>query len=219
MNEHQREIETIKPRKYMLNLSDADVERLAKRAGQYNLTAAELLENFIGDLIGGTSSNGSDEKDLADRWSERCWFSHEHDKNLITFLCGGSLWRDVDGLIASIENIKDIKSDIEIALEEIKNPKENWKSFITSRYDESVGKVTYKPTYSSFEEYIASLKSELAEYQEALSYEEEQLDEVKKDFAEYMGDISYTWEVELEAFLKWRESSMPEAEEETKETE
>lgn len=218
MTEQQKEIETIKSRKYMLKLSDADVERLAKRAGQYNLTAAELLENFIGDLIGGTYSNGSDERDFADRWAERCWFALEPDKNLIAFLCGG-LWYDIDGLMASLESINDIKADIEATLKEIEQPERNWKDFITSRYDESVGEVTYKPTYSSLEEYIADLENELADYREALAYEEEQLDELKKEFAAYMGDISYTWEAELEAFLKWREASMPEAEEETADTE
>ena len=28
-------------------------------------------ENFVGDLVGGTYSNGSDERDYADQWFER----------------------------------------------------------------------------------------------------------------------------------------------------
>lgn len=46
----EEEIKTIKSRNYNLNLSDADVERLAEKALSYGLTAAELLENFIGIL-------------------------------------------------------------------------------------------------------------------------------------------------------------------------
>ena len=37
-------------------------------------TIGELIENFAGDLVGGTYSNGSDERDYADQWFERCWF-------------------------------------------------------------------------------------------------------------------------------------------------
>lgn len=214
MSKQQKEIETIKPRKYMLKLSDADVERLAKRAGKYNMTSTELLENFIGDLIGGTYSNGSDERDLADRWSERCWFSHEHDKNLITFLCGGSLWHDIDELIERIENINDAKSDVKYALEKIKNPDDEWKHLVYCKYNDDRTSYEYVQRYNSLEEYIADFENDLADYQENLAFEEEQFEKLKKEFAEYMGNISYTWEAELETFLKWHKSSMPEAEEE-----
>ena len=33
-------------------------------------TIGELIENFAGDLVGGTYSNGSDERDYADQWFE-----------------------------------------------------------------------------------------------------------------------------------------------------
>ena len=53
------EIETIKPRTITVNLSNADVKRLAEKSGEGGLTISELLENFIGDLVDGTYSNGS----------------------------------------------------------------------------------------------------------------------------------------------------------------
>ena len=37
-------------------------------AGQANMSAAELLENFISDLIDGFETNGSNERDAAKRW-------------------------------------------------------------------------------------------------------------------------------------------------------
>lgn len=46
----KNEIETIKPRTITVNLSDADVKRLAEKSGEGGLTISELLENFIGDL-------------------------------------------------------------------------------------------------------------------------------------------------------------------------
>ena len=38
----------------------------AVNCGEHGLTIGELIENFVGDLVGGTYSNGSDERDYAD---------------------------------------------------------------------------------------------------------------------------------------------------------
>ena len=86
MNYRERqeaEIATIKERTVKLNLSDADCERIARYAGKANLTIGELLANFIGDLVNGTYSNGSDERDLADQWYERCGFGMFPEKTLL----------------------------------------------------------------------------------------------------------------------------------------
>ena len=64
------EIETIKPRTITVNLSNADVKRLAEKSGEGGLTISELLENFIGDLVDGTYSNGSDERMYAEELEE-----------------------------------------------------------------------------------------------------------------------------------------------------
>ena len=58
--EQQKEIETIRERKITVKLSDADCDRLARKCGKHGLTIGELIENFVGDLVGGTYSNGSD---------------------------------------------------------------------------------------------------------------------------------------------------------------
>ena len=60
--EQQKEIETIRERKITVKLSDADCDRLARKCGEHGLTIGELIENFVGDLVGGTYSNGSDER-------------------------------------------------------------------------------------------------------------------------------------------------------------
>lgn len=69
-----REIETIKNRSISVELSDADVRRICEKAGMVGLAVPELLQNFIGDLVSGTYSNGSDERMYANQWFERCWF-------------------------------------------------------------------------------------------------------------------------------------------------
>lgn len=85
--EHQKEeISTIKKRDILLNLSDADCDRLLKKAAMYGLTVAELLQNFIGDLVDGTCSNGSDERMMAQEWIDRCCFGIPKEATLLRHL-------------------------------------------------------------------------------------------------------------------------------------
>lgn len=65
MTEQEKEIKTIRPRSIILNLSNADVKRISEKAEIAGLTVAELLQSFIGDLVNGTYSNGSDERQRA----------------------------------------------------------------------------------------------------------------------------------------------------------
>jgi hypothetical protein len=76
-NGQQEEIKTIRERTIILNLSDADMKRISEKASDAGLTVAELLQNFIGDLVDGTYSNGSDERMRANQWFNRCWFAHK----------------------------------------------------------------------------------------------------------------------------------------------
>lgn len=105
INETQaKEIETIKERTITLKLSDADCERIARKAGLGGQTVSELLKNFIGDLIDGTYSNGSDERDKADQWYQRCWFSWMNEDTLIHYLLDWG--HDVDDFLTTYDELK-----------------------------------------------------------------------------------------------------------------
>lgn len=43
--EQQEEIETIRPRKIEVKLSDADVKRISQKAAAHGLTVGKLIEN------------------------------------------------------------------------------------------------------------------------------------------------------------------------------
>ena len=86
-NEQKKEeIKTIRERNIAVKLSDADCEKLARWSGEAGLTVGELLANFIGDLVGGTYSNGSDEEELAEQWYKRCWFGSFQEPTLLNHL-------------------------------------------------------------------------------------------------------------------------------------
>lgn len=111
----QEEIKTINSKKFVLNLSDADVDRIFKKAGSVGLTVSELLENFIGDLVDGTYSNGSDERMQAESWFERCWFGMFQDSTLLRYLIANE---SVDEFIETYQEVDsylyDFKDDHEL---------------------------------------------------------------------------------------------------------
>ncbi|MCT4564986.1 MAG: molecular chaperone GrpE [Maledivibacter sp.] len=115
----KKEIETIKPRQFNLNLSDADVKRIFKKAGACNITVEYLLESFIGDLISGTYSNGSDERMYAENWFERCGFSWMYNKTFLIYLLQYDFLEDAIG----------IYEDIQVFKEELQYSKEEPKEF------------------------------------------------------------------------------------------
>lgn len=123
VQEQKQEIETIKERTITLKLSDADCDRIVKKAGLHGLTVGELLENFIGDLVDGTYSNGSDERDSAEQWFQRCWFSHMYEKTLLRYLLD---WEhDIDDFLTVYDELKLYETNPEKFAEEVADAKEN----------------------------------------------------------------------------------------------
>ena len=112
--EQKKEIETIRERKITVKLSDADCDRLARKCGEHGLTIGELIENFVGDLVGGTYSNGSDERDYADQWFERCWFGMFPKQTLLNhLLCWGYEPKDYLDTLDNIETAQEEKKYLE----------------------------------------------------------------------------------------------------------
>ena len=103
------EIKTIKGRNITLQLSDADCDRLLALAGEHGLTVAELLQNFIGDLVDGTYSNGSDERMYAQSWFGRCGFGMFPENTLLRWLLQEG--RDPDDFLTAWEENELYKED------------------------------------------------------------------------------------------------------------
>lgn len=107
--EQKAEIATIKPRTFILYLSDADVVRVFEKAGTAGLTPSELLENFIGDLVFGTNTNGSDERMYANEWYDRCGFD---DCSSGTFLRYILRWNCYNTVISCIDDMDEGEEEI-----------------------------------------------------------------------------------------------------------
>ena len=104
----QNEQATIRERTITLKLSDDDCDRILRKAGSSGLTVAQLLENFIGDLVGGTYYNGSDESMYAELWFDRCWFGMFPGKTLLRHLLENEV--DIESFITTYEENEEYKA-------------------------------------------------------------------------------------------------------------
>ena len=102
--EDVRDFELSQQRTITIRLPDDDIDALCRKAGGVDLTVGELLENFISDLVGGSRTNGSDERMLAHQWFDRCWFSICHKMTFLSYLIDYDLvdaamdyWTDLEG--------------------------------------------------------------------------------------------------------------------------
>ena len=104
-----------------LNLSDADCKRISTYAAKANITVSQLLESFIGDLVNGTYTNGSDERDYAQEWFERCGYGMNSEKTFLRYILEEGA--DVEFLLNGLEGIKKSKELIQTLTEELQKRK------------------------------------------------------------------------------------------------
>lgn len=134
-----------------LELPDEDFRRLCKKAGEAGLKISALLENFVQDLVGGTRTNGSDERMHANDWFDRCWFGMEFNHSFLQHLVEwGGLENAID-IWDTLELYKDEENPDEEILEEIREMEEELKDM----FDEY--KSWHKDATDSFEEEMANV--------------------------------------------------------------
>lgn len=196
-----KEAETMSRRVYQLDLSDEDVKRLALRAGAYGLTASELLENFVGDFINGTHTNGSDERECVEAWLERCWFYHLPEENLVRYICLCDDSFSLFGILDEIEETEKLIANTETTIQE---PGNEWKDiFINTHCGPNPDDYKLIPKYGSVEEFILDEKQCLQDYERDLKFSLESLEDYKNEFAKYMNNRQYEWKEELEKAKIW----------------
>ena len=174
MNNYERqaaEIATIKPRTFTLELSDADVKRLYEKTAADGITPAELLQGFIGDLLDGTYTHGSDERELASAYYDRCCYEFSRTGSLLE-------WALYD---YRLDDIADALEQIDDAAGEIK--------YYAQHQDDPDGTPEYLPELQG---YNAEAESELqAIYSEyaAGKKEPQPLDEGIAAIRRYMDEL------------------------------
>ena len=87
--ERKKDAATIRPRMFMLDLSDGDMAQFTRLAEEYGTTPAEILQGFICDLINGTYTRGSDERDYAYQYFDRCLYGYGDRISFLAWLLKG----------------------------------------------------------------------------------------------------------------------------------
>lgn len=131
------EIATVSPRTIKINLSDEDVKRLYEKAAGASITPEELIENFIADLVCGTHTNGSDERQRAEEWFERCWFSLDYYGSFLAYLvknCEYSYFTEQQKIISEC---KDELSELDVSEFDSEEEYDEEKEYITRRLEQA----------------------------------------------------------------------------------
>ena len=205
--EQQKEIETIRERKITVKLSDADCDRLARKCGEHGLTIGELIENFVGDLVDGTYSNGSDERMYAQQWFERCWFGMFPKPTLLNHLLSEGY--EPQHFLDALKNIETAKRDIKRSQKDIAEPTDEWKNIYHNKYNDDFTSYEIVHTYSSLKEFIEhekecleSYKDDLREWTEERDMMLENWDSSNADLEEALEELK-NMDEEIERIKKW----------------
>ena len=199
--QQKQEIETIRKRTIELELSDADVKRLAEKAGAHGLTVGKLLENFIGDLVCGTYSNGSDERDFAERWFDRCWFSLP-DMTFLNYLIE---WGGIDEVLEAWDSIADSEESIKITQQELSSGVMQGRRGETYTWRD-ITNSDGTPSYSSVEEWEAEQRGYIEQEQDCLENDRETLSYYWNEYTEQKKEYQPgTLDEEMKKVLEWRQ--------------
>lgn len=197
-NQQEDNTETLKKRRFLLELPDTDIDRLCELTGAVGLSPQNLLENFISDLTDGDYSNGADERELARQWFDRCWFSIFPDKTFLRYMLEEAA-ETVDDVLKYQEEIKFCESELE----------DTWKDYRTSD-----GKQCYADKTAWEEEQKGSIET----YQEVVHYCQEQLENLWRDYLMWAGEkVMGTLEEELQKLSDWKKACEKVKEEEQEE--
>lgn len=113
------EIATIKPRTFTLHLSDADIKRLYEKTAADGITPATLLESFVGDLLDGTYSHGSDEREFANEYYNRCCYDFSRTGSYLEWLLLNSM---IEDLTTALEEFNDAANELDYCWEHSDDP-------------------------------------------------------------------------------------------------
>ena len=103
------------------------------------------MENFISDLVGGSRTNGSDERMLAHQWFDRCWFSICHEMTFLSYLIDYDLvdaamdyWTDLEGYREQDDLDEYDKEDMAYYTEELDTLFKEYKEYYPESSETSV---------------------------------------------------------------------------------
>ena len=136
MREYNRaDYDTLRERDVKLKLTDEEVESICREAARRNTTVEELLEDFVANLTGSIRNRGSDEREYAYQYVERCIYSFDDSESFLQWL---SIYGDLESVLVSLNEIdvvsahkeryEDAEEELEYHKQEIEDAYEEYKT-------------------------------------------------------------------------------------------
>lgn len=129
---NRADYDTLRERELKLRLTDEEVKDLCREAAQRNTTVEELLEDFVANFTGSIRNRGSDERELAYQYVERCIYSFDHNESFLQWL---SIYGDLESVLVSLNEI-DVVSAHKERYEDAEEELEYHKQEIEDAYKE-----------------------------------------------------------------------------------
>lgn len=171
LNDHD-DMATVKGRPFSIPMSDNDCEELARIAAANGMKPAELLAAFIGDLTGGTYTNGSDEREKAADWLDRTCFSMTAPESFTKYLAERLT---IDIAAESMDMLATLKEEMQEETEAkaaetakmIRVEEENLQEFYDGYKDETEEPESEAEAMRGLQEYTEELNRMLGRNQDA----------------------------------------------------
>lgn len=154
----QNEGETLKTRQINLTLSDFEVKALFREASSRGTTVEDILEGFIGDLVGGYHYHGSDESRLASEYLERVIYSFNDDESFLQWLLNYGDLEDVAQRLEIIEDGEDEDSRDEARYQR-QQVEESFEDYLSYIGEERASEVDQEKELQRVKSFIQSWKS------------------------------------------------------------
>ena len=193
--QQKKETVEMKERTFILKLSDADVKRFAEKAAIAELTMEDLLSSFIGDLVCGTHSKGSDERMLAENWFERCGYGRDK-YTLLHYLIE---YDEVDEFLERKKWEEDCREQVRLWEKDITEADEKWTIIVDS---------DKKPCYKSVDDYLAERTEYLETAKQELQAVEDEINDYWNGFLKWTECKEPDKEKEFNAVLEWQKRMM-----------
>lgn len=155
----QNEKETLKSRQINLTLSDFEVDSLCREASSRGTTVEEILEDFVGNLVGGYHYRGSDEGRLASEYLDRVIYSFDDDESYLQWLTN---YGDLEEL-SRFEIIEEESGDDEDSRDEIEYQKqkieESFEEYLSHIGEERANNINREEELQRVKDFIQSRRS------------------------------------------------------------
>lgn len=155
----QNEKETLKSRQINLTLSDFEVDSLCREASSRGTTVEEILEDFVGNLVGGYHYRGSDEGRLASEYLDRVIYSFDDDESYLQWLTN---YGDLEEL-SRFEIIEEESGDDEDSRDEIEYQKqkieESFEEYLSHIGEERANNTNREEELQRVKDFIQSRRS------------------------------------------------------------